>query len=98
MRRMTHAPTNSEAALAVAASVEREAARPHTRHATPHPVRQPMPPPAPQAEACPRAPAAPLFAATLAFCGGILLQHSCYKPPSIYLLCTLGFALCSVAA
>ena len=86
MRRMTHAPTNSEAALAVAPSVEREAARQHTL------------PPAPRADGRPRAPAAPLFAPTLAFCAGILLQHTCYKPPSLYLLCTLGFALCSVAA
>jgi competence protein ComEC len=45
-----------------------------------------------------RPPAAPLFAATLAFCGGILLQNYCYKSASLYLLCMAGFVLCSVAA
>jgi competence protein ComEC len=45
-----------------------------------------------------RPPAAPLFAATLAFCGGILLQSYCYKPAALYLLCTVGLVLCSVAA
>jgi competence protein ComEC len=45
-----------------------------------------------------RPPACPLFAAALLFCGGILLQRYCYKPPVLYLLCALGFALCSAAA
>jgi competence protein ComEC len=45
-----------------------------------------------------RPPAAPLFAATLAFCSGILLQTYCYKPAALYLLCTAGLAMCSVAA
>lgn len=52
----------------------------------------------PQSAALGRPPAAPLFAATLAFCGGIILQNFCYKPPSLYLLCTAGFALCSLSA
>jgi competence protein ComEC len=45
-----------------------------------------------------RPPAAPLFAATFAFCGGILLQTYCYKPAALYLLCTAGLMLCSAAA
>ena len=45
-----------------------------------------------------RPPAAPLFAAVLAFCGGILLQTYCYKPAVLYLLCTAGLMLCSAAA
>jgi competence protein ComEC len=45
-----------------------------------------------------RPPAAPLFAAALAFCGGILLQHFVYKPAGLYLLCAMAFAACSVAA
>ena len=45
-----------------------------------------------------RPPAAPLFAATLAFCGGILLQTYCYKPAALYLLCTVGLVLCCAAA
>jgi competence protein ComEC len=52
----------------------------------------------PEAVRLRRPPAAPLFAATLAFCGGILLQNYCYKPAALYLLCTAGLALCSVAA
>jgi len=45
-----------------------------------------------------RPPAAPLFAAVLAFCGGILLQTYCYKPAALYLLCAVGMMLCSAAA
>ena len=45
-----------------------------------------------------RPPAAPLFAATLAFCGGILLQTYCYKPAALYLLCAMGLMLCGAAA
>ncbi len=45
-----------------------------------------------------RPPAAPLFAATVAFSGGILLQSYCYKPASLYFICTMAFALCSLLA
>ncbi len=45
-----------------------------------------------------RPPAAPLFAATVAFCGGILLQSYCYKPAALYFICTMAFALCSLLA
>lgn len=45
-----------------------------------------------------RPPAAPLFAATVAFSGGILLQSYCYKPATLYFLCTLAFALSSLLA
>jgi competence protein ComEC len=61
-------------------------------------ARQRAIPPPSAAGARRRPPAAPLFAATLAFCGGIVLQHFCYKPPGLYLLCMAAFALCSVAA
>jgi competence protein ComEC len=52
----------------------------------------------PEAGRVRRSPAAPLFAATLAFCGGIILQNYCYKPAALYLLGTAGLALCSMAA
>jgi competence protein ComEC len=81
---MAHAPANPEVGVAVAAEPEAERLR----------VTGPAPAPSPRR----RPPAAPLFAATVAFCGGIVLHHSVYKPPLLYLLCTLGFALCSVAA
>ncbi len=45
-----------------------------------------------------RPPAAPLFAATVAFSGGILLQSCVYKPATLYFLCTVAFALCSLLA
>lgn len=45
-----------------------------------------------------RPPAAPLFAATVAFSGGILLQSYCYKPATLYFICTMAFALCSLLA
>jgi competence protein ComEC len=45
-----------------------------------------------------RPPAAPLFAATVAFSGGILLQSYCYKPAALYFICTIAFALCSLLA
>ncbi len=45
-----------------------------------------------------RPPAAPLFAATVAFSGGILLQSYCYKPASLYFICAMAFALCSLLA
>ena len=83
---MAHAPANPEAAVAIAAP------------AAPELVQLQVSGPAPEAEVRRRPPAAPLFAATLAFCGGIVLQNTVYKPPFLYLLCTLGFALCSVAA
>lgn len=51
----------------------------------------------PQLAVSRRPPAAPLFAATVFFCGGILLQNYCYKPARLYFLCALGLALCSVA-
>jgi competence protein ComEC len=44
-----------------------------------------------------RPPAAPLFAATVFFCGGILLQSYCYKPVRLYFFCTLALVLCSLA-
>ncbi len=43
-------------------------------------------------------PAAPLFAATVAFSAGILLQSYCYKPATLYFVCTMAFALCSLLA
>ena len=52
----------------------------------------------PEAEAPRRPPAAPLFAALLAFSAGILLQQLTYKPPRLYLLCLCGFALCALLA
>ena len=45
-----------------------------------------------------RPPAAPLFAATIAFSGGILLQSYCYKPATLYFICTVALALCSLLA
>ncbi len=45
-----------------------------------------------------RPPAAPLFAATVAFSGGILLQSYTYKPAALYFLCTLALAFCSLLA
>jgi competence protein ComEC len=45
-----------------------------------------------------RPPAAPLFAATIAFSAGILLQSYCYKPATLYFLCTIALALCSLLA
>ena len=52
----------------------------------------------PEAAGLRRPPATPLFAATLAFCGGILLQTYCYKPAALYLLCAVGLMLCSALA
>ncbi len=43
-----------------------------------------------------RPPAAPLFAATVSFVAGILLQNYTYKPASLYFDCTLLLALCSL--
>jgi competence protein ComEC len=45
-----------------------------------------------------RPPASPLFAATVSFSGGILLQSYIYKPAALYFLCTILFALCSLLA
>jgi competence protein ComEC len=45
-----------------------------------------------------RPPAAPLFAATVLFSAGILLQSYCYKPASLYFLCSVALALCSLLA
>jgi competence protein ComEC len=45
-----------------------------------------------------RPPAAPLFAATIFFAGGILLQSYTYKPAALYFLCTVALALCSLLA
>ena len=45
-----------------------------------------------------RPPAAPLFAALLAYCGGVLLASRVYKPAGLYFACTLAFALCSLLA
>jgi competence protein ComEC len=45
-----------------------------------------------------RPPAAPLLAATLAFSAGILLQSYCYKPVTLYFICTVALALCSLLA
>lgn len=45
-----------------------------------------------------RPPAAPLFAATVFFSGGVLLQGYCYKPARLYFFCALGLALCSLVA
>ncbi|MGA3126605.1 MAG: ComEC/Rec2 family competence protein [Candidatus Korobacteraceae bacterium] len=45
-----------------------------------------------------RPPAAPLFAATIAFSAGILLQSYCYKPAGLYFFCTVALALCSLLA
>ncbi len=45
-----------------------------------------------------RPPAAPLFAATVCFSSGILLQTYVNKPAALYFLCTLGFALCSLVS
>ncbi|HVJ04056.1 MAG TPA: ComEC/Rec2 family competence protein [Candidatus Saccharimonadales bacterium] len=45
-----------------------------------------------------RPPAAPLFAATVSFSCGILLQTYVDKPAALYFLCTIGLALCSVIA
>jgi competence protein ComEC len=45
-----------------------------------------------------RPPAAPLFAATVAFSVGILLQSYCYKPAALYFICTVAFAMCSLLA
>jgi len=45
-----------------------------------------------------RPPAAPLFAATIAFSSGIVLQSYCYKPAALYFFCTLALALCSLLA
>ncbi len=60
--------------------------------------RIPMPDAPTNPETPRRPPAAPLFAATLAFCGGILLQSYCYKPATLYFLCTLALALSSLLA
>jgi competence protein ComEC len=45
-----------------------------------------------------RPPAAPLFAATMLFAAGIILQNYVYKPPALCLLCGAGLALCSLGA
>jgi competence protein ComEC len=45
-----------------------------------------------------RPPAAPLFAAVILFSAGILLQGYCYKPASLYFLCSAALALCSLLA
>ena len=45
-----------------------------------------------------RPPAAPLFAATIAFSAGILLQTYCYKPAALYFFCAVALALCSLLA
>jgi competence protein ComEC len=52
----------------------------------------------PEAAGPGRPPAAPLFAATVLFSAGIVLQSYMYKPPALYLLCGVGLALCSLAA
>jgi competence protein ComEC len=39
-----------------------------------------------------------LFAATVAFSAGILFQTFTYKPATLYFLCTVAFALCSLLA
>ena len=49
----------------------------------------------PEAASPHRPPAAPLFAATVLFSAGIVLQNYVYKPPALYLLCAVGLALCS---
>jgi hypothetical protein len=43
-------------------------------------------------------PATPLFAATIAFSAGIVLQSYCYKPAALYFICTIALALCSLLA
>jgi competence protein ComEC len=43
-----------------------------------------------------RPPAAPLFAATVFFTSGILLQNYTYKPAGLYFDCTMVLALCSL--
>jgi len=43
-----------------------------------------------------RPPAAPIFAATIFFCGGIVLQNSIYKPAGLYFGCALALAVCSL--
>jgi len=45
-----------------------------------------------------RPPAAPLFAATISFSAGIVLQSYSYKPATLYLLCSAALALCSLLA
>jgi competence protein ComEC len=45
-----------------------------------------------------RPPAAPIFAATVSFSGGILLQNYIYKPAGLYFACMIAFALCSLVA
>jgi competence protein ComEC len=52
----------------------------------------------PEAASPHRPPAAPLFAATVLFSAGIILQHYVYKPPALYLLCAAGLTLCSLLA
>jgi len=52
----------------------------------------------PEAASPRRPPAAPLFAATLLFSAGIILQNYVYKPPALYLLCAAGLALCALLA
>jgi len=52
----------------------------------------------PEAAGPVRPPAAPLFAATMLFAAGIILQSYVYKPPGLYLLCSVGLALCSLGA
>ena len=93
---MPHAPANPDAAVALAAPEIMQLRPGKPTAGSPGTPR--VPSSAPETEARRRPPAAPLFAATLAFCGGIVLQHTCYKPPLLYLLCSLGFAICSVAA
>ena len=45
-----------------------------------------------------RPPAAPLLAAAIFFSAGIVLQTYIYKPATLYFLCTVALALCSLLA